>query len=62
MGAMKSSMPNKITPSGISMGIVFFVVFWLLFDSLALGIGLGFAMAAAFSQHSQTTNEEWVDG
>ena len=34
---------------GVGLGFVFFIMFWLSLDSLALGIGLGIAMGAAFS-------------
>lgn len=40
---------EKFNGTALALGICFFVAFWLVFDSLALGIGLGIAMGVAFS-------------
>ncbi len=41
----------------IAMGLCFFVMFWQVFDSLALGIGLGVAMGAAFASTAKQGKE-----
>ncbi len=40
---------ERFNGTAVGLGICFFFVFWMLFDSLALGIALGFAMGIAFS-------------
>ena len=40
---------EKFNGTAVGLGICYFVVFWLVFDSLALGIGLGIALGVASS-------------
>ena len=49
---------EKITNKGISLAFPFFVVFWLVFDSLAIGFALGIAMAVAFSESPETNHTD----
>ena len=57
MTAMKFPDIAKFDIKAIGLGVVFFVVFWLTLDSLALGLALGTAMWAAFRENNQSRQD-----
>lgn len=44
---------NKINQKALSLGFVFFIVFWIVFDSIIFGISLGFVMYIAFLEEEK---------
>ena len=44
---------NKINQKALSLGFVFFVVFWIVFDSILFGVSLGFVMYIAFLEEDK---------
>lgn len=58
---------EKPDKNALGIGVCFFVVFCLVFDSLALGVALGIALGVAYSETSQkqagdSTENEQSDG
>ncbi len=48
----------NLSEKSIGLGLVFGVMFWLVFDSIAMGIGLGVAMMFAFNEEEKRKNNK----
>ena len=46
---MSKGFQQNFNGAAVGLGTCFFVVFWQVFDSLALGVALGTTMGVAFS-------------
>jgi hypothetical protein len=44
----KMCKKNKLNSKALTLGFIFFIVFWIVFESIIFGISLGFVMYVAF--------------